>query len=122
MRAAAQIINEQVKPEDKIYVASSFVYLTFEYYNQTGIHPLLYGPKGIEEIPYFSGTAVIGQNDLVQDFHKTPPGSVVWLIWTNGYDLVKLPVPSNWQQTYENAWQDAPDFKGHVFVTKYKVN
>jgi hypothetical protein len=115
-------INNNAKPADKIYVGSSFVYFTFKYYNQTLIHPLLYSPGNLEAIPFFSGTPLLTNNDLVLDLKKTTvKNDTVWLVWTDGFNSSKPNVPGNWQKTDEKISGDAPDFKGNIYVTKYLV-
>lgn len=122
MAAAANHINAEVKPADRIYVGSSFVFFTFKYYNQTGIKPLLYSSEPLKNIPHFSGTAILTDNDLVLDLNKAGKGDTAWLLWTTGFGGSKTNVPENWQQQDERGFQDAPGFKGTIFVTKYKIN
>ena len=59
MAAAANFVNERAGKDDNIYVGSSFIFFTFKYYNQTEIKPLLYSTAKVEEIPHFSGTAIL---------------------------------------------------------------
>lgn len=122
MDAVAKFINRNAKPNDKIYVGSSFVFFTFKYYNSTPIKPLLYSPSSLKSIPHFSGTALLTDHDLVLDFRQAQKNSTVWLLWTTGFGGSKPQVPSNWRQVEEKGYQDAPGFKGRIMVTKYRVN
>jgi len=122
MAAAANLVNQNAKPGDSIYVGSSFIFFTFKYYNATPIKPLLYSTAKLEEIPHFSGTAILTNNDLITDFRKTEKGQTVWLLWTTGFGGSKPDVPKPWRQIEEQSYRDAPGFKGLIFVTKYQVN
>lgn len=122
MAAAAEQINENATPNDKIYVGSSFVYFTFKYYNHTQIKPLLVSSGPLETIPHFSGTALLNDDDLILDFKPTAKGSQVWLVWTTGFGGSKPLVPGNWRLVEENAYTDTPDFKGQIFIDQYRVN
>lgn len=122
MAAAASLVNDQFIPDDKIYVGSSSVFFTFKYYNQTGARPQLYSTGPLETIPHFFGTALLTHDDLILDFNQTPSNSQVWLIWTTGFSGSKPNVPGSWGKVSENVFDDAPGFKGQIFVTRYHVN
>jgi uncharacterized membrane protein len=122
MAGASAFINESARPEDKIYVGSSFVYFTFKYYNQTPIKPLLYSTGTLETIPHFSGTAILTNEDLVLDFRQAQKNENVWLIWTTGFGGSKPNVPGNWSKVVEKEYPDTPGFKGTIIVTEYHVN
>lgn len=121
MAAASAYINQNAKTGDDIYVASSFIFFTFKYYNAAPIKPLLYSTSKIENIPHFSGTAILTNDDLVMDFGQTKSGNTVWLLWTTGFGSSKPPVPAKYTQIEESAYKDTPGFKGSIFVTKYFV-
>lgn len=121
MAGATNEINKSVKESDRIYVDSSLVYLNFQYYNRTNIYPLLYASKGMAGIPYYYGTAVLKESDLITDLSQVKKGETVWLISTNGYNLQRPAMPDNWVKIQETPYQDTPDFKGHIFVVKYLV-
>jgi uncharacterized membrane protein len=119
MAAAADYLNQNVKPGDKIYVGSSFVYFTFKYYNQTPIHPKLYAPWSL---PHFSGTALLSPEDIIKDFSdEVKKGDIVWMINTTGFGGYQPKVPENWIKIVEKGFQDVYDYRGWIIVTKYQV-
>lgn len=119
MAAAAAYLNQQVRPGDKIYVGSSFVYFTFKYYNQTGIQPKLYVPGNL---PHFSGTALLSPEDLIKDFNQEVKRSeTVWLINTTGFGNYQPAVPGNWLKLTEKGFQDVYGYRGWIIVTTYQV-
>ncbi|MCP6726704.1 MAG: glycosyltransferase family 39 protein [Patescibacteria group bacterium] len=119
MAAASQYLNESVEIQDKLIVNSSFIYFTFQYYNTTSINPLLYAPG---DIPHFSGTALLNEEDLLSDFNKAAvSGDTVWTLDTTGFGNFQPSVPSSWAKESEKIYQDAPDFKGVIIVRKYIV-
>ncbi len=122
MAAASAFINDNAKPEDKIYVGSSFVYFTFKYYNHTQIPPLLYSSGALETIPHFSGTAILTNDDLILDFKPTPKNTTVWLLWTTGFGGSKPNVPGTWSVVDQKEYADTPGFKDKIIVTQYHVN
>lgn len=122
MAAAAKLVNENVRTGDHIYVASSFIYFTFQYYNQTPIKPLLISNEPLEKIPHFSGTALLSPNDLIMNYAATAKNTAVWLLWTTGFGGSKPEVPTNWRQLDEKGYEDSPGFKGSIIITKYRVN
>lgn len=138
MAKAASIVNEQSQPNDKIFVASSFVYFTFQYYyngynhtwnkNQDPKWPLLLSDIPLSQIPHFSGTAILSEEDL----QPTTNGGLVpqnavnknsnaWVVWTTGFGGSKPNIPGNWSQVGEWEAPDTPGFKGSIFVTEYHV-
>ena len=126
MSGAAQFINDNATSSNKIFVASSFEFFNFKYYNRTGIKPLLYTP-GItrtNELPHFSGTALLNDDDLVQNFATAAPsGSTVWILWTTAYGGSKPNVPANWTQVDERGYEDVRPYGGTWIVdTEYRVN
>jgi len=122
MAAASAFINDNARSKDKIYVGSSFIYFTFKYYNHTGIPPLLYSPGSLDTIPHFSGTAILTNQDLLQDFHSAQKNDTVWLLWTTGFGGSKPNVPGNWQKVTEQEYADTPGFKGNIVVTEYHID
>jgi mannosyltransferase len=127
MAAASAIVNEYARPDDKIYVGSSFVYFTFRYYNQTGISPRLISSENLESIPHFSGTALLSPSDLIltDTIFNNPEvekNNTVWLVWTTGFGGSKPNVPGNWRTVTQYQYADAPGFKGDIYITQYHVN
>ena len=107
---------------DKIISGSSFIYFTFKYYNETGINPQLISDRRLRDIPHFSGTAILTDDDLILDLNSFPRGQTVWLLWTTGFGGSKPQVPANWEQNNQSKFADAPGFKGEIYVDQYKVN
>lgn len=122
MAAASEIVNLQAQKNDKIIVGSSFIYFTFKYYNETAILPQLISDRPIKDIPHFSGTAILTDNDLILDLNKFAKGQTVWLLWTTGFGGSKPRVPKNWNEQNETKYADSPGFKGDIYITEYKVN
>ncbi len=126
MAALSKIVNERALPSDHIYVGSSFIYFTFRYYNQTGIHPQLISSGALDTIPHFSGTALLSPNDLVLtdtifNHPKLKKNDNVWLLWTTGFGGSKPNVPGNWASIAEFSYADTPGFKGDIYATEYHV-
>ena len=125
MSALAKLTNANVSPNHKIYVASSFEFFNFKYYNKTKVTPLLYtnGNK-VENLPHYAGTAILKNEDLLLSFNDNiASGDVVWMIWTNGFGGSKPVVPSNWVQIDEHGFAEVRPYVGTwVVVTEYKVN
>ncbi|OGE79199.1 MAG: hypothetical protein A2751_04365 [Candidatus Doudnabacteria bacterium RIFCSPHIGHO2_01_FULL_46_14] len=122
MAAASEVINLQAQKNDKIIVGSSFIYFTFKYYNETLIAPQLISDRPIKDIPHFSGTAILTDDDLILDLNKFAKGQEVWLLWTTGFGGSKPSLPRNWKQLSERKYADSPGFKGEIYVNKYEVN
>jgi len=126
MEAASRFVNDTARPEDKIYVGSSFIYFTFRYYNHTGIDPKLMSGGTLETIPHFSGTAILKPDNLILtdtifNHPEVKKNDTVWLIWTTGFGGSKPNVP-NWQVITQKEFHDTPGFKGDIIVTEYHVN
>lgn len=119
MAGAAAYINQEAKPNDKIYVGSSFVYFTFKYYNETQIYPKLYAPG---ELSHFSGTALLSSEDIIKNFEQeTREDNTVWLINTTGFGNYQPQTPDNWIKESEKSFQDAYGYQGWIIVSKYKT-
>lgn len=121
MAAAAEVVNLNSKPGDKIIVGSSFIYFTFKYYNETGASPLLISDRPIKDIPHFSGTALLTDEDLILNYQGLSKNQTVWLLWTTGFGGSKPGIPKNWKQLSEQTFSDSPGFKGEIFVSKYQI-
>ncbi len=118
MKGAADYLNQQVQPNEKIYVGSSFVYFTFKYYNQTGIYPLLYVPG---PLAHFSGTALLSESDTIKNFNKeVEKKDIVWLINTTGFGGYQPSAPDNWKEIEEKGFEDVCN-RGWIIATKYQV-
>jgi len=119
MAAAANELNQQVRPDDKIYVGSSFVYFTFKYYNLTKISPKLYAPG---PLPHFSGTALLSPEDIIKDFYQgIKKDDIIWMINTTGFGNYQPSLPNNWAKKEEKDFQDIYDYQGWIIVTRYQV-
>jgi hypothetical protein len=127
MAKAAEFINEQSRPSDHIYVGSSFIFFTFQYYNQSPVKPLLLSDRYVEDIPHYAGTAILTNDDIqiIKD-GLVPADAVnkndnIWLLWTTGFGGSKPNVPGNWSEVVTQEYPDTPDFKGSIYVTEYHV-
>jgi len=119
MAGATSYVNQEAKPNEKIFVGSSLIYFTFKYYNETDIPPQLYAPG---EMPHFSGTALLSPEDIIADFNEeTKTDDIVWMINTTGFGNYQPIVPSNWIKETENGFQDTYDYLGWIVITKYLV-
>ncbi|MBI4050017.1 MAG: glycosyltransferase family 39 protein [Candidatus Doudnabacteria bacterium] len=116
MAAAASYINANAKSGELLYGGSSYVLLTFRFYNQTGIKPLL-----ISSQPLGSRVPLYAPEDVVLGLAQTKPGGTVWLFWTTGFGGVKPTIPKNWKLLDEQRFKDTPSFKGEIFIDKYLV-
>lgn len=117
---AANYLKQEIGPNDKIFMGSSFIYFNFKYYNQTGIHPLLHvsGP-----LKHFSGTALLSSEDIIKDFSQpTKKEDIVWMINTTGFGNYQPKVPENWVKLEEEEFQEVYNYRGWIIVTKYQVN
>ena len=120
MAEATNYLKQEVKPNDKIYIGSSFVYFSFKYYNQTGIHPFLYAPGTLE---HFSGTDLLSPEDIIKNFSSpTKKDDIVWMINTTGFGNYQPQVPENWAKLKEKNFQEVYDYRGWIIVSKYQVN
>lgn len=158
MAGASKYLFDNAKPEDNVFVNSSFIYFTYKYYAfknffPTGypsnfnpsvlsqeknmfaeysgnklypeyLTPLLYTPglENLNQIPHFSGTALLTDFDLLKDFNiNRKRGEIVWLVWTTGFGSGKPEIPVNWKQIDEKGFQDVFDYRGWIVVTKYQI-
>jgi mannosyltransferase len=127
MAKVSEHVNENAQPNDRIYVGSSFIYFTFRYYNQTGIHPRLISSGELNTIPHFSGTALLNPEDLILEdtifnHSEVKKDDMVWLLWTTGFGSSKPNVPGTWSQVTEFKAGDAPGYKGDIYATEYHVD
>lgn len=125
MAALSKVINVNAQKDNKIFVASSFEFFNYKYYNKTGIRPLLYtNGSHVENLPHYAGTAILTNEDLVLNFSDdVKSGDTVWMIWTNGFGGNKPIVPSNWTQIDEYGFAEVRPYVGTwVVTTEYKVN
>ncbi len=131
MRATSEYLFGNYQPSDKIVVASTFIYFSYKYYYQQWgaanppAYPLLY-LKGItqtEQLPHFSGTALLNDGDFIGDL-KTygQSGETIWLLWTTGFGGSKPEVPANWLQIEEQKIPDVFLYRGDIYLTRYSVN
>ncbi|MCK4781523.1 glycosyltransferase family 39 protein [Candidatus Parcubacteria bacterium] len=118
MAGAAAYLNQEVKPDDKIYIGSSFVCFTFRYYNETRVEPLLFAPN---ELSHFSGTALLSPKDIIKNFDQPKKDDVVWFINTTGFGNYQPETPRHWIKQQEKGFQDAHPYQGWIIVTQYKV-
>ncbi len=119
MQEASSYIISSVKPNDKIISNSPFVYFTFRYYNTSYIHPLLYAP---DDLPHFSGTALLNPEDTLQTFDIAETGDTVWTIDTTGFGNLQPTVPTSWQKQEEKEFPDAYIHRGSIIVRKYLID
>src|SRR3989344_7171276 len=80
MAAAAKYLNQTVGQGDRIYVGSSFIFFTFKYYNQTPVRPLLISDRPVSDIPHFSGTAILTDQDLILDYKNARKNDTIWIL------------------------------------------
>ncbi len=124
MAALSKMLANNVQSNQKIFVASSFEFFNYKYYNKTSVKPLLYTNKNkVENLPHFAGTAILTNDDLVLDFNEAgKTGDVIWVIWTNGFGGSKPAVPKNWKQIDEQGFAEVRPYVGTwVVATQYKV-
>jgi len=127
MGAAAAFLNNNVGKEDQLYVASSFEFFNFKYYNQTGVAPLLYTPgiQHVSDLPHYSGTAILTDQDLIHSWSaRTSPGDLVWVLWTTGFGGQRPnDIPQNWALVQEKSWDEIRPYLGtQIFVDEYLVD
>ena len=119
MAVIAEYLNQQVQPNHKIYVGSSFIYFTFKANNKTNINPLLYAPNALA---HFSGTALLNPEDIIKDFNSgVQKQDIVWMLNTTGFGNYRPDIPNNWQKLEEKSAQDAAPIRGWIIATKYLV-
>lgn len=120
MAGATNYLKQEVGLNDKIFVGSSLIYFSFKYYNQTGIHPLLYAP---DPLAHFSGTALLSPEDIIKDFYQgVKKDDIVWMTNTTGFGNYQPKVPENWAKLKQERFQEVYDYRGWIIVTKYQVN
>ncbi len=125
MAELSALTNANVEPNQKIFVASSFEFFNFKYYNHSSVKPLLYTNNNkVENLPHYAGTAILTNEDLVLNFtDSVKAGDKVWMIWTNGFGGSKPIVPANWTQTDEHGFAEVRPYTGTwVVVTQYQIN
>lgn len=130
MAGAAELLENNVEPQHKLYVGSSFEFFNLKYYlsRREGPRqrPLLYsgGITDIKDMPHYAGTAILTNQDLLPNFETaTKNGDTVWLLWTTGFGGSKPEVPKNWTQIDEKGFAEIRPYLGTwVIVTEYKVN
>ena len=125
MAGAAKFLNANVEPTHKIYLGSSFEFFNYKYYNRTNAKPLLFSNGSLtKDMPHFAGTAILTDEDLVQNFEEsTKPGDIVWLMWTNGFGGSKPNVPGNWTQIDEKGFAEVRPYVGTwIIISEYRVN
>lgn len=115
MVAAALLVKDSSGSQDKIYAGSTFTFLSFKYYNQTRIKPLLYSPTTPQNL-------TIDSAEATSDFSHAQKKDTAWLVWTTGFNQIKPNVPGNWDKIQEIEYPDAPSYKGSIIVTEYHVN
>ena len=119
MAGAANYLNQNFKPDEKIFVGSSLIYFTFKYYNQTSAPPLLYAPG---HMPHYSGTALLSPEDIIIDFNEeTKKDDIVWMVNTTGFGNYQPEIPENWIKISEEGFQCVYDYLGWIIISKYKV-
>ena len=128
--AAAAYLGEQARPADEIVVSSTFIYFSHRYYylelGQYKKFPqpklFLSGISQVSQLPHFSGTALLEDDDFVGDLKNfAEKGGAVWLLWTTGFGGSKPEVPVNWNQLNEQKFPDVFPHRGDIFVTKYQA-
>ncbi len=118
MEGATSYLLPSLQKEDEILINSSFVYFTFLYYNESDVHPLLYAP---DELPHFSGTALLNRQDITRSFDIAEAGDTIWTIDTTGFGNFQPTVPVSWQKQEEKEFPDAYNHRGSIIVRKYLV-
>lgn len=117
MQPAADYINKVWQTDDQIFVGSSFVFLTFKYYNQTKAPPLLYAPG---ELLHFSGTALIDPQDTIKKWPSQPQsGKNIWLINTTGFGNWQPETPKTWHLVNQKSWPMS-SVSGKIIISQYK--
>ncbi|MDP6704566.1 MAG: hypothetical protein QF775_03715, partial [archaeon] len=111
-------LNSQVQTNDIIVAGSSSVYFNHRYYNTTATHPLVYAPY---DLPHFSGTALLDEEDLLHDFSEIDPKTTVWKIDTTGFKVAQPKVPPSWSLQSAKIFPDLYIYRGEIVVRKYVV-
>lgn len=119
MAGAANYLAQEIGPEDKIYVGSSMIYLTFQYYNQSHIEPLLFAPHSLR---HYFGTALISSGDVIKDFNEeVKKGDTIWMINTTGFSNYQPILPDNWTKEKEKKFGDICYYCNEIMLTKYRA-
>lgn len=126
MAAASRYLDNNVESGDKLLVGSSFEFFNLKYYNRSQAVPALYTPgiSAISQLPHFSGTALLTDQDIVSNLSTyAKSGDTVWVLWTNGFGGTKPALPSNWIQIgNDHSWQDIRPYAGTwIIVDQYAV-
>ncbi len=128
MAELSTLLDANVEPNHKLFVASSFEFFNLKYYhlylNQNQVRPLLYTNNNLtKDLPHYAGTAILTDDDLVLNFNdNVVTGDVVWVVWTNGFGGSKPIVPTNWEQVDEFGFAEVRPYVGTwVVVTQYQV-
>lgn len=128
MAELSTLLNANVEPNHKLFVASSFEFFNLKYYhtflNQHQVRPLLYTNNNLtKNLPHYAGTAILTDDDLVLNFGESAAaGDIVWVVWTNGFGGSKPIVPTNWEQIDEFGFAEVRPYVGTwVVVTQYRV-
>lgn len=122
MSAAAKFLNANVASDDLLLVGSSFEFFNFKYYNKTPQRALFYAPgiKQVSDLPHFSGTAILTDEDLLHNLNAVRKGQIVWILWTNAFGGTKPEVPASIEEVTEYGWNDVRPYPGTtIFVTEY---
>ncbi|MEK7660231.1 MAG: glycosyltransferase family 39 protein [Patescibacteria group bacterium] len=115
MSAAAAFLNENASPDDTVVVSTSYIFFTHRYYNTLPLRPLLLG----KNLTHYSGTALIGPDEVVPDFESIQENDTIWKIDTTGFGNFQPDVPSTWKQLSEHRFEDMYDFRGTIIVREY---
>ena len=126
--------------DSKVVVSSTFIYFSYQYYDKLNkdlireansliLCPLPPEPKlylkGIHktsDLPHFSGTALLDDDDFVGDLNNfAGRDEQVFMLWTTGFGGNKPETPLNWQEVSEQKFPDVFAHRGDIFVTKYLV-
>ncbi len=126
MSSAAAYLNNNIESGNHLIIGSSFEFFNFKYYNKSAAAPLLYTPgiSDVNQLPHFSGTALLTNNDLIHDLNKNvEKGNTVWVLWTNAFGGSKPEVPKNWVQIGpDHSFEDVRPYAGSwVMINEYLV-
>ena len=126
MASASSYLNNNIEPGDHLIIGASSEYFNYKYYNKSTAAPLLYIPgiSEVKQLPHFSGTALLTNNDLVHNLNTiVKKGDTVWALWTNAFGGIRPEVPENWVQIgQDHSWEDVRPFAGTwIMVNEYLV-
>ena len=114
----SRYLNGHATPGDAILLATTFQFLNFEYYNRTGIRPLLAigNPpfRRLTQMPHYAGTAAFTDDDLLPN-SQVPlrAGGRIWLIWSQDFNESKPYIPANWKRNPSESFV-AEDVRPHL--------